>query len=40
MARFLSVSSTRPSSAVSTCTVALMLETWTAGDSPKKFGSV
>jgi hypothetical protein len=35
-----SVSSTRLSSAASTLTVALTLETWTAGDSPKKFGSV
>ena len=26
--------------AASTVTVVLPLETWTAGDSPKKFGSV
>jgi hypothetical protein len=37
---FLSVSSTRPMVAVSTLSVALALDTCTAGDSPKKFGSV
>lgn len=30
----------RASSSPSTFTVVLPLETWTAGDSPKKFGSV
>jgi hypothetical protein len=32
--------STRPTSDASTLTVAFPLETWTAGASPKKFGSV
>jgi hypothetical protein len=35
-----SADSTRLSTASSTLTVAFPLETWTAGDSPKKFGSV
>jgi hypothetical protein len=37
---FFSVSSTRASVEVSTLSVARALETWTAGDSPKKFGRV
>ena len=40
MPAFFSASSTRASSAASTLTVALALDTCTAGDSPKKFGSV
>ena len=40
MFAFFSASSTRPSVAVSTLSVARALDTCTAGDSPKKFGSV
>jgi hypothetical protein len=40
MAALLRISSTRLISAVSTLMVDLALETCTAGDSPKKFGSV
>src|SRR6185369_977824 len=40
MAAALSVSSTMPSSALSTFTVALDDDTWTAGTSGKKFGTV
>ena len=40
MLAFVSVSSTRDIAAASTFTVALPLDTCTAGDSPKKFGSV
>ncbi len=36
----LRIASTRSSIAGSIFTVALPLDTWTAGDSPKKFGSV
>src|SRR3954468_4880834 len=37
---FLSASSTRATSAGSTLTVDFAVDTWTAGASPKKFGSV